>query len=274
MSFAIAPLIIGLVTSPTSRPKDSKLTDENREESAKLKALYEKAGHGMSQEKFGQTYGIGNQGAVWQCLNGRGMPISLKAAQGFAKGLNCKIEDFSPRLAAYAQTVADSLDDAPESAPAATEPRETSSNIQESVPISRRRKYPVISDVQAGEWTDIYDNFNPGDAEDWRECHKNLGPRGYVLRVTGDSMTAAAGAEYTFPAGYLLFVNPDLEPLPQKFVIARRESETAATFKRYVMLDGQPYLEALNPMWPNRYLKLLAGDVFCGVVVHAGKDLP
>lgn len=85
------------------RKKDAVLTDENREESARLKKLYEEAKHGLSQADFGAAYGIGNQGAVWQCLNGKGMPISLKAARGFAKGLKCDIADFSPRLAAEAE---------------------------------------------------------------------------------------------------------------------------------------------------------------------------
>jgi len=81
------------------RTRDAEITDENRLESARLKALYLAAKHGMSQAMFGATYDIGNQGAVWQCLNAKGMPISLKAARGFARGLNCDIADFSPRLA-------------------------------------------------------------------------------------------------------------------------------------------------------------------------------
>lgn len=87
------------------RAKDALLTDEHRQESAKLKELYLNAKHGLSQAAFGQLYDIGNQGTVWQCLNAKGMPISLKAARGFAKGLNCSIEDFSPRLAATAKDV-------------------------------------------------------------------------------------------------------------------------------------------------------------------------
>ncbi|BEP50537.1 MULTISPECIES: S24 family peptidase [Variovorax] len=81
------------------KSKQGTLTAENLEESRKLKALYLAAEHGMSQEAFGQKYGIGNQGAVWQCLNGKGMPISLKAARGFAEGLRVDIAAFSPRLA-------------------------------------------------------------------------------------------------------------------------------------------------------------------------------
>ena len=50
-----------------------------------------------SQATFGESYGIGNQSAVGQFLRGE-VPLSLKAARGFAKGLQCKISAFSPRL--------------------------------------------------------------------------------------------------------------------------------------------------------------------------------
>lgn len=90
------------------RTKAALLTDENRQESAKLKALYNRTPHKLTQAAFGETYDIGNQGAVWQCLNGKGMPISLKAAQGFARGLNCQVSDFSPRLAAEIEQISKS----------------------------------------------------------------------------------------------------------------------------------------------------------------------
>lgn len=100
------------VEKPEKRAKEALLTEENRAESVRLKALYEKSAHGLSQAAFGDTYDIGSQGTVWQCLNGKGMPISLKAAQGFAAGLKCQISDFSPRLAKLAEGIAHSISDA------------------------------------------------------------------------------------------------------------------------------------------------------------------
>lgn len=52
-----------------------------------------------TQESFGFQFGIGNQSAVAHFLNGRAA-LSPKAAAGFARGLECKVSDFSPRLAA------------------------------------------------------------------------------------------------------------------------------------------------------------------------------
>lgn len=139
-------------------------------------------------------------------------------------------------------------------------------------PDLRNRLYPEISWVQAGMWTEIADNFVP--TEDTRQypCHIDLGVDGYVLRVDGVSMTAPAGIFPSFPPGMLLYVRAHEDPMPGKHVIVRRNGNTA-TFKKLTLVDGEPFLEALNPDWPNRYIRVQADDVFCGVVMHAGFDL-
>lgn len=88
--------------NPKARDRSGKLTPENLEESRKLKELWDKSTHGLTQEQFGAKFEIGNQGMVWQCLNGTGAAISLKAARGFARGLGVQIAQFSPRLATEA----------------------------------------------------------------------------------------------------------------------------------------------------------------------------
>lgn len=81
-----------------SEYKRGVVTDLNREESKKLRALWDARTNKMTQSEFGQTYGIGSQAAVGHFLNGHAA-ISMKAAKGFALGLGCEITDFSPRLA-------------------------------------------------------------------------------------------------------------------------------------------------------------------------------
>lgn len=86
----------------SNAPK-AKITEENLEESRRLKNIWTNTGHGgLTQDAFGEKYGIGSQSAVGFFLNGKSA-ISMKAAIGFAKGLGCQISDFSARLAAVAQ---------------------------------------------------------------------------------------------------------------------------------------------------------------------------
>ena len=131
----------------------------------------------------------------------------------------------------------------------------------------------MISDVQAGQWTEICETFTMQDAEEWHLSAHDLGDCGYMLRVKGKSMMNPHG-RYTFPPGSLLEVTPEPDPLPNQFVVVRRAGENAATFKRLVLLDGVLYLEAVNPDWPERYIKLQDGDVFCGVARAVRNELP
>jgi transcriptional regulator with XRE-family HTH domain len=91
-----------------------KVTPENETEAELLRALWEatyeerRASGVHSQGAFGERYGIGNQAAVGFFLAGK-TALSLKAARGFAEGLGCSIADFSPRLAAEVEQLANVL---------------------------------------------------------------------------------------------------------------------------------------------------------------------
>lgn len=106
------------------------MTEENREESRRLRAIWDGRENRMSQAEFGQAYDIGSQAAVGHFLNGHAA-ISMKAAKGFARGLNCEIADFSERLSAEAADLRDLSG-------ASTQPSAT----PVSVPASRQELMP------------------------------------------------------------------------------------------------------------------------------------
>lgn len=84
------------------------VTDEHRTEARALKQIWDDAkasGRLKSQKEIGIEYEIGNQNAVSQFLHAK-VPLSLKAARGFAAALGVVIRDFSPRLAAEADRTA------------------------------------------------------------------------------------------------------------------------------------------------------------------------
>lgn len=89
-------MIHGMIDA-AKKSRQSKVTAETQEESRKLKALWEQRAT-LRQAEFGERYEIGNQSAVTQFLNGK-VPLSLKAARGFAQGLGVDIASFSARLA-------------------------------------------------------------------------------------------------------------------------------------------------------------------------------
>lgn len=89
----------------TTTSRKAIVTDVHRAEARALKAIWDKV-RPTSQKAFGQEFGIGGQGAVSNFLTGVSA-LSMKAAVGFAAGLGCRIEDFSPRLAAEAGQIAE-----------------------------------------------------------------------------------------------------------------------------------------------------------------------
>lgn len=79
-----------------SKPKQ--LEPWQAEDAARLKALFDGPANELSQLKFGAEFEIGSPGMVWQYISGH-RPLNIRAAVAFAKGLKCKIEDFSPTIA-------------------------------------------------------------------------------------------------------------------------------------------------------------------------------
>lgn len=87
------------------------------QEAKRLKEIWMSNADGrLAQAQFGEVYDIGGQSAVANFLNGRS-PLSLKAALGFARGLKCRVQDFSPRLAKEALGIAEALDELKEYGP-------------------------------------------------------------------------------------------------------------------------------------------------------------
>lgn len=87
------------------------------EEARQLRAIWDANPQGRpGQAQFGEIFDIGGQSAVANFLSGRS-PLSLKAALGFARGLRLRLQDFSPRLAKEAISIAKALDELREYAP-------------------------------------------------------------------------------------------------------------------------------------------------------------
>jgi len=128
---------------------------------------------------------------------------------------------------------------------------------------------PLISWVQAGNWTGVVDNYSPGDGEELILTTKKVGNNAFALRVTGDSM------EPEFREGETIIVDPDRAPANGSYVIARIDGGVdgngEATFKRLIWDGGRTYLKPINDRYP---LMDMTGREFriVGVVVEKRKE--
>ena len=131
---------------------------------------------------------------------------------------------------------------------------------------------PLISHVQAGEWSEIIDTFQPGDAEDWLPCPVCHSVKTFVLRVRGESMYNLHG-EQSFREGELIFVDPERQPINGSLVVVRLDDVKEATFKKLVIEGDKKYLVALNPSWPQRVIEINSNATICGVAIFKGEAL-
>jgi SOS-response transcriptional repressor LexA len=127
-------------------------------------------------------------------------------------------------------------------------------------------EYPLISWVQAGEWMEIADNFNPGEAEAYFPCPKKCSPHTFMLRVRGRSM------EPKYQDGDLIYVDPEAQYQHGSNVVVKLSNDQEATFKRLVIEGGKKWLEPLNPDWPERAIQINGNAHVVGVVI--GKWVP
>jgi len=128
-----------------------------------------------------------------------------------------------------------------------------------------RSLHPLISWVQAGEWTEISEGYVPQYESELLPCPVRCSEETFVLRVHGVSM------EPRFHEGDLIFVDPDATPVHGKYVVVQLDESNEATFKQLIVEEDRQYLKALNPDWPNRIIEINAAATICGVVVFKGE---
>lgn len=136
------------------------------------------------------------------------------------------------------------------------------SNVAPTEQPDRSYLYPVVSEVAAGAWREATQAYEPGAEDDLVTAdYKAKGPA-FWLRVTGDSMTWTG--KPSIPEGFLILVDTGMPEKNGDLVVAKRESENEATFKKLVIEGGTRYLKPLNPSYET--LPLGEGGVIIGVV--------
>lgn len=113
------------------------------------------------------------------------------------------------------------------------------------------RRIPLISWVRAGDWGDVSDPYNPGDADEWADAYDTQpGESAFALRVTGDSMTSPYPGARSFPDGTIIIVDPGRAANAGDYVVAKDVGTQQATFKLLASDGGRWFLRPLNPTYP------------------------
>ncbi|MGN5061416.1 LexA family protein [Aeromonas sp. 6P] len=125
-------------------------------------------------------------------------------------------------------------------------------NVEPAV-IPQGGRVPILSYVQAGNWREICEQATGFDGNvEYVTASVDIGPRGFGLWLRGNSMAPQ------FNEGDLVIVDPDEQPRPGDFVVAKNGSDEA-TFKKYrprgIDEHGQEVFELvpLNDDYPPMY---------------------
>ncbi len=111
------------------------------------------------------------------------------------------------------------------------------------------REVPIISWVEAGQWSSAVDDF-PVDMADDYVYTDTKGSNLFALRVVGSSM------EPRFHEGDIIIVNPNIEPRSGDFAVAKLLDTEEVIFKKYILREeeGQVILKPLNPEFDEIHL--------------------
>lgn len=109
---------------------------------------------------------------------------------------------------------------------------------------------PVIDGARAGDWTKPEDAAQLSPSGECLQTDLGLGIDAFAFMVQSRSMAPE------FQPGDKVIIDPEVEPKPGDFVMAKRDSDDEATFKKYRLKhaadDGDDVVELmpLNPDWP------------------------
>jgi len=126
-----------------------------------------------------------------------------------------------------------------------------------------KSRFPVISWVQAGLWTESSEPIETGE---WAPALERTSSRSFALKVRGDSMMNPNGHP-SIPEGAAIIVDPEMQAENGMLVVARQSDSNEATFKKYVIDGDQRYLKPLNPQFPA--IPINKNCVIIGVVKYA-----
>lgn len=179
-------------------------------------------------------------------------PVVLGAAIGKSTS---QASDLLSGTASFGEKVARSIEEFSQLPTNWLDSLHENGNIEDG-PVLRGR-VPILSNIQAGMYKEQFNNYQP--TENSFEFVSTSAPVKrftFALRVQGDSM------EPEFSEGMILIVEPELDPLPGDFVIAKNSNDET-TFKKLVQDSGDYYLQPLNTRYP---IKPLGESTIVGVV--------
>lgn len=221
--------------------KKAKIEPIHIEEAARLLRLFNaRPAPKLSQAKFGEKYEIGSQGVVWQYLNAR-IPLNVEQAVRFAKGLNCSVSDFSPRLAAELAEL---------HIPFSGTSRDVLANLGSSLPYQPGAVHdlPILTlgEIMDGKHHDL--QSISADRARVKVASGEFSEKCFAVEVADDSM--AGGRAPIMRGGYAI-IDPGVNP-ENEDVVLLYEPGNKPVIRRFLLDGGRFFVQATGSALPPR----------------------
>lgn len=125
---------------------------------------------------------------------------------------------------------------------------EGANNVHKPAGAERFYRYPIISWVAAGGWSEAVTPYPPGSEQSYESTDYKSKGDAFWLEVMGDSMTAPVGL--SIPQGMYILVDTGVEAANGSLIVAQLSDSDEATFKKLVIDGGRRFLKPLNPAYP------------------------
>lgn len=109
-----------------------------------------------------------------------------------------------------------------------------------------RKRVPIITTVQAGNWAESLTVDSLGDEIEWQDTSAKVSANAFAIRVRGSSMTNPNGFP-SLPDGCIAIVEPCPDPDNGKIVVAMLKGSDEATVKKLEKEGPMKHLVPLNP---------------------------
>lgn len=136
---------------------------------------------------------------------------------------------------------------------------------EESTNQKSEHEVPVLTWPQVASLPEKFSAADIVNSEQWLHCPVSHGPRTFAAKISGDSMWP------TYPDESDIFVDPDI-PAQHNDDVIIISSDGIAALKRLKITNEGPFIEAINPNWPNRINNLPETSKICGAVIYSGKS--
>lgn len=125
---------------------------------------------------------------------------------------------------------------------------------------------PLLTQNQAKNWENLFDDFKPDDAAIWIPCPVMHGQKTFALTVTDNSMFHPDQLPF-FAIGDFIFVDPDVKPAIDSIILVKTDTDQLLIRQMTSGADGKMRLKAINPNWEETLFELTPQVKICGTII-------